>query len=102
MDIEGTRQQLVLSRTEPLVRSSDLAPANRRDRCALGKLRENFARHPLHSRILDGSARARDVNKDIHSLKEHFRSTLLTSKNIGTQFAIPKAITVPAMTPAML
>jgi hypothetical protein len=56
----------MLNCAQPLVKPPDPVPANRHHRRALRKFSKNPARHPLHPRVLHGSARASHVDEDFH------------------------------------
>jgi hypothetical protein len=65
------------------IKIAERIPVNWTDIGGTTQLRKNLACHPLHSDALHRLARARDVDEEIHLGKEHFRSTLRTSRNVG-------------------
>ena len=69
--------------TKLCIKIAERIPVNWTDIDGTTQLRKNLACHSLHSRALHRSARARDVGGELHLFKEHFRSTLRTSRNVG-------------------
>src|ERR1700719_4001996 len=80
-----------LARTEALIKTSQLVPADSRNRDSHRQLREDASSHPLHPAIACRPARTRHINEDIHSLKDftplkYFLERVITASGDLTLF----------------